>query len=64
MPHIGLEFHHVGVACERIDDETEFWVGLDEGRDGRKPDHLVPRRGGMRSSIEEQGHSVAECGLA
>ena len=28
MPTIGLEFHHVGVACERIDDETEFWAGL------------------------------------
>ena len=28
MPTIELEFHHVGVACERIDDETEFWTGL------------------------------------
>ena len=28
MPIVGLEFHHVGVACERIDDETEFWTGL------------------------------------
>jgi methylmalonyl-CoA/ethylmalonyl-CoA epimerase len=28
MPTNGLEFHHLGVACERIDDETEFWTGL------------------------------------
>ena len=34
MPTIGLEFHHVGVACERIDGETEFWTGLGYSAEG------------------------------
>src|SRR5580658_3624512 len=52
MPHIGLEFHHVGVACERIDDETEFWVGLGYRAEG---DAFVDREQGIRARFMTGG---------
>ena len=52
-----IEFHHVGVACERVDDEIEFWTGLGDRAEGAPfvdGEHGIRARfmtgGGPRSS--------------
>ena len=48
VPRVGLAFHHIGVACERIDIETEFWTSLGYQAEG---DPFIDEAQGIRAKF-------------
>ena len=52
MQHAGLAFHHIGVACQSIDDETELWTGLGYQAEG---DPFIDKQQGIRARFMTGG---------